>query len=169
MNMEFISSPLTFQDTDSGVRIVRNIKERITMLDNLIEMIVFTPRGSFLSDPDFGFEYWNHEYTNVNYREFNNGHMGLYGNGLYNEITRKECEDSIRQSICTYDPLLKSINVTIELNAADKEKQDKKNVLSKYVVTIKVDGVIEDGLGTTCVYNKSVMFMMEPTYKKYKG
>ena len=166
--MKFASTPLSFKSEESSVCIVREIEERITMLDNLVELIVFTPRGNFAGDPNFGFEYWNHEYSNVHHREFNNEQIGLSYTGLCNEITKKECQDSIRQSLSTYAPQLKQVTVSMELDPAEAEKQQKKNVPSKYVVSIKVDGIIDDGLGTTCKYEKSVMFLMEPTAKKYR-
>ena len=166
--MNFSSTPLSFKNSDRGITIVRDIQERISMLDNLVELIVFTPRGSFNGDPDFGFEYWNHEYSNVHYREFNNEQTGLSSGGLYNEITKKECQESIRQSLSTYAPQLKQVFVSMELNSAEAEKQRKKKVPSKYVVTITVEGIIDDGLGTTCKYEKNVMFLIEPTAKKYR-
>ena len=166
--MIFVSTPLTFKNSDTGIGIVRDIEERISMLDNLVELIVFTPKGSFNGDPDFGFEYWNHEYSNVHYREFNNEQTGLSPGGLYNEITKKECQESIRQSLSTYAPQLKQVLVSMELNSAEVEKQRKKKVPSKYVVTIAVEGIIDDGLGTTCKYEKSVKFLIEPTVKKYR-
>ena len=166
--MVFSSTPLSFNNTNTGISIVRDIEERISMLDNLVELIVFTPRGSFNGDPDFGFEYWNHEYSNVHYREFNNEQTGLSSGGIYNEITKKECQDSIRQSLSTYAPQLKQVFVSMELNSAEAEKQRKKKVPSKYVVTITVEGIIDDGLGTTCKYEKNVMFLIEPTAKKYR-
>jgi hypothetical protein len=166
--MTFIRTPLTFQDSDAHVRIVRDIEDRIRMLDNLIELIIFTPRGSFMADPDFGFEYWNHEYSNIHYREFNSEHNGYSGGDLNDEITKEECKKSICQSLEQYEPQLKQVNVSIEINAAEAEKQRKKKVLSKYVVTISVEGIIEDGLGTTTPYKKDVVFLMEPTAKKYR-
>ena len=166
--MKFASTPISFSNDESSISIIRDIDERISMLDNLVELIVFTPKGSFVGDPDFGFEYWNHEYSNVNYREFNNEQSGLLSAGLNNEITKKECQDSIRQSLSTYAPQLKQVTVSMELNSAEVAKQRKKKVPSKYIVTIKVDGIIEDGLGTTCKYEKDVMFLMEPTAKKYR-
>ena len=165
--MSFIKTPLTFQDTDARLRIARDIEDRIRMLDNLIELIIFTPRGSFIADPDFGFEYWNHEYSNIHYREFNSEHNG-FSDGLNNEITKEECMKSIRQSLEHYEPQLKQVNVSLEITAAEAEKQHKKKVLSKYVVTISVEGIIEDGLGTTTPYRKDVIFLMEPTAKKYR-
>ena len=166
--MKFVSTPLSFRSEESSISIIRDIEERISMLDNLVELIVFTPRGSFIGDPDFGFEYWNHEFSNVHYREFNNEHIGMSYTGLHNEITKKECQESIRHSLSTYAPLLKQVAVSMELNSAEAEKQHSKRVPSKYIVTIKVNGIIDDGLGTTCQYEKNVVFLMEPTAKKYR-
>lgn len=176
--MRFSSTPLSFNTTDSRITIVRNIEERISMLDNLVELIVFTPKGSFDGDPDFGFEYWNHEYSNILYRQFNNDQSGMVHNGMSNEITKKECEESIRESLATYAPQLKQVLVTMELKSVEEEMlQKSKNIenrmsnnkkqLSKYIVFVVVDGVIDDGLGTTCPYNKEVKFLMEPTAKNY--
>lgn len=165
--MKFVSTPLTFLNFETGVSIARDIDNRISMLDNLVELIVFTPRGSFDGDPDFGFEYWNHEFSNVHYREFNNEQTGLSSGGLFNEITKKECQESIRQSLATYAPELKQVFISMELNSVKDEKQRRKKVPSKYIVNIKVTGIIDDGLGTTCDYEKKVIFLMEPTVKKY--
>ena len=68
----------------------------------------------------------------------------------------------------TYAPQLKQVLVSMELNSAEVEKQRKKKVPSKYIVTITVEGIIDDGLGTTCKYEKNVMFLIEPTAKKYR-
>ena len=54
--MRFSSTPLSFDNSDTGIKIVRDMDDHISMLDNLVELIVFTPRGSFIGDPDFGFE-----------------------------------------------------------------------------------------------------------------
>lgn len=167
--MRYISTPLAFNaDADGEVAMARDIEDKVTVIDNLVELIVFTPRGSFDADPDFGFEYWNHEFSNVHYREFNNDHTGMYSTGLGNEVTRKECQESIRQSLVTYGPQLKQVTVSIELAAAKADSQRKRKVMSKYMVTITVEGVVDDGLGTTSPYRKDVSFLMEPTARKYK-
>lgn len=166
--MNYLKTPLAFNYTDSKSQLVRTIEDRIKMLDNLVDLIIFTPRGSFDADPDFGFEYWNHEYSNIHYREFNSEHTGYSGNGLNDEVTKEECKKSICQSLESYEPQLKDVNVSIEINAAEVEKQRRKKVLSKYVVTISVEGIIDDGLGTTTPYKKDVVFLMEPTAKRYR-
>lgn len=167
--MDYISTPLTFDGpADGAPRIEREQDDVVAMMDNLVELVVFTPRGSFDADPDFGFEYWNHEFSNVHYREFNNGQTGRAANGLYNEVTKKECQDSIVQSLATYAPQLKQVSVGIEIDAADATMQRKGKAMSKYVVTVTIEGVIDNGLGTTSRYSKGVSFMMEPTAKKYR-
>lgn len=164
--MSFISTPLSYQEP--SLCLDRNIADRIGMLDNLVELIVFTPRGSFVGDPDFGFEYWNHEYANVHYREFNISQTGKIANGLYNEVTKKECEDSIRTSLATYEPMLKNVIVSIELDTTEGKSMRRKKVASKYEVNVVVEGRIDDGLGTLIPYRKVVVFLIEPTVKRYR-
>ena len=163
--MDYIKVPISYMKSNSS-EIKREIGDRITMIDNLIELIVFTPRGSFSADADFGFEYWNNEYSNVNFRDFNNGQNGTFINGLYNEITRKECQDSIKRSLETYDVLLKQIDVSIELHSINSEQR--KKIASKFQVMVKVTGMLDEGLGTFTPYKKEIIFLMEPTVKRYK-
>ena len=164
--MKFISTPLVF--LDQGARINRDIEERQKMLDNLVELVVFTPRGQFDADPDFGFEYWNHEFSNVHYREFNTSQTGRIANGLYNEVTKKECEESIKQSLAAYEPMLKDVIVNIGLDQADGKQTRRRRVHSKYEITVNVEGRLDDGLGTMRPYSKKVVFLVEPTVKRYR-
>lgn len=167
ITMKFVTTPVDFIKNNSSVILDRVIDDKVVMLDNLVELIVFTPRGSFAADPDFGFEYWNHEYSNIHYRDFNNNHTGVGYYGLYNDITRKECQESIKKSLETYEPDLKNIDVSIELNSIEENKQNKtKKVFSKYEVSVRVTGFIDDGIGTVKKYEKKVMFFMEPTVKQ---
>ena len=163
--LSYIRTPLRLRDDG---RLVRDINERISMLDNLVELIVFTPRGTFEADPDFGFEYWNHEYSNVHYREFNNSQTGRLAQGLQNEVTKKECEESIKNSLATYEPMLKNVTVTIELDSAADKQLRKRKMVSKYEVNVNVQGNLDDGLGTKLYYNKVVTFLIEPTVKRYR-
>lgn len=153
---------------DQGARIQRDIEERQKMLDNLVELVVFTPRGQFDADPDFGFEYWNHEFSNVHYREFNTSQTGRIANGLYNEVTKKECEESIKQSLAAYEPMLKDVIVNIGLDQADDKQMRRRRVHSKYEITVNVEGRLDDGLGTMRPYSKKVVFLVEPTVKRYR-
>lgn len=165
--MKFINTPIEFEKSESSISITRGVDDKVSMLDNLVELIVFTPRGSFAADPDFGFEYWNHEYSNIHYRDFNNNHSGVGYYGLYNDVTRKECQESIKRSLETYEPQLKQVDVSIELDSTNLEKQHKRRrVFSKYEVSVKVTGLLDDGLGVVKKYEKRVLFFMEPTVKQ---
>lgn len=166
--MSFISTPVSY--IEPSLRLRRDIEGRIAMLDNLIELIVFTPRGSFVGDPDFGFEYWNHEFSNVHYREFNASQNSSQMSSLSKEeVTKKECEDSIRESLAAYEPMLKNVTVSIEMEAAYEQGMHRKKMPSKYQLDVVVDGTIDDGLGTRRPYRKVVVFYVEPTVKKYRG
>ena len=116
--MDYINTPIEFKSSESSVVIKRELGDKIKMLDNLVELIVFTPKGSFSADPDFGFEYWNHEYSNIRYKRFGNDYAGMDSYGLHNDVTRRECQDSIKSSLETYEPELKHVNVSIELSLA---------------------------------------------------
>jgi hypothetical protein len=164
--MNYVSTPLSFLETDSSLKLNRDLDNRIAMIDNLIELIVFTPKGSFLADPDFGFEYWSHEYANIHYRSFNNGQSITTTDGNYREITKAECQESIRRSLATYEPSLKNVSISIELNAASIDKQRRKKVLSKHIVRVDIEGLLENGPGTFQPYKKEVVFLMEPTLKR---
>lgn len=164
--MGFIKTPLTYEK--ESLVIARNLDDRIAMIDNFIELIVFTPKGSFAADDDFGFEYWNHEYSNVHFRSFNHGQNGNYSNGLYNEVTLKECRESIEKSLSVYEPQLKQVDVSIELGSITEEKRGSHKLLSKYEVTSVITGMLDDGLGTLTQYKKDMSFLMEPTVKRIK-
>lgn len=163
--MAYIKTPLSYQDES---RISRSIDDRVAMIDNFIDLVVFSPCGSFAADPDFGFEYWNHEYSNVHFRDFNNGQNTTFVNGMYNEVTQKECRESIENSLRTYVPDLKQVNVLIELNSVADDTGTSKGVASKYEVIIKISGMLDDGLGVFRPYRKDLRFWMEPTVKKIR-
>ena len=164
--MAFNKTPLIYEN-NTGI-IARSLEERVAMIDNFIELIVFSPKGSFIADDDFGFEYWNHEYSNVHFRSFNHGQNGTYSNGLYNEVTLKECKESIEKSLSIYEPQLKQVYVSIELGSIKTENESNHKLLSKYEVTIVITGVLDDGLGTIVPYKKEISFLMEPTVKRIK-
>ena len=133
--MNFVSAPVTFQREENALSVVRNIEDVVAMIDNLVELIVFTPRGSFTADPDFGFEYWNYEYSNVSYRDFNNGHGALprFGN---DEATKKMCQNSIRNSLEAYAPQLKHIDILLEMNAIGADRQPRKRIFSSCFIFV---------------------------------
>ena len=161
--MEYTSAPLSFLPSGRSIKIERTIKERITMMDNLVELVVFTPRGSFHADPDFGLEYWNYEYANFSDTQFNNN-IGL---DEYSQQSAKErCEASIAESIMAYAPdklKIREIHVTM---CMEDNETTRKGEWSHHKVGICITAKIDDGLGTTFDYDRSISFMVEPTVKK---
>lgn len=134
-------------------------------IDSILDLIVFTPRGSFIADPDFGFEYWNHEFSNINVREFNNNYLGMVSNvKTLNEISRKQCENSLKESIICYASRLRQPEVRIELDL--NKKKGRKSIPSKYEMRILITGSLDDGLGITRPYERRISFMVEPIARK---
>lgn len=160
--MNYISAPMTLVDSDEGVAIMRNIDEQRTMMDNLVELAVFTPKGSFNADPDFGLEYWNEEYANVNDSQFNNNAQ----RDEYTLLSTKEkCEAGIAQNIIDYAPdLLKVRDVCVNMSMCDDD--DVRNSYSRHKMVVFVTAKLDDGLGTTSDYMREVSFMVEPTVIK---
>lgn len=155
LSIDFSKSPVVEQN--SG-----NIEKRI---DSILDLMVFTPRGAFAADPDFGFEYWNHEFSNINVREFNNNYLGMVSNvKSLNEISRKQCENSLRESILHYEPRLLQPEVRVELDV--NSKKNRKSIPSKYEMRILITGSLDDGLGITRPYEKRISFMVEPVARK---
>lgn len=118
MTMEYrVPIPLAFDDRcDYCIQQEKSTLE--TSIDNMLDLIVFTPKGSFDADIDFGFEYWNHEFSNINVREFNNSYIGFAADvRAMNDITRKMCEESLRNTILDYELRLINPIVKIELEA----------------------------------------------------
>lgn len=136
-------------------------------INSFLELIVFTPIGTFSADPEFGFEYWNHEFSNINVREFNNSYMGMVADAqLLNDVSRKQCELSLKESIIAYEPRLINPEVKIELEINDKIHKRKSQ--SKYEMKILINGSIDDGLGIVRPFEKRISFMVEPTAKKIR-
>jgi len=153
--IDFSKSPILEQESGDMER----------SIDSILDLIVFTPKGSFIADPDFGFEYWNHEFSNINVREFNNNYLGMVSNvKTLNEISRKQCETSLKESILCYEPRLHQPDVKVELDI--NNKKSRKSLPSKYEMRIMITGSLDDGLGIMRPYEKRISFMVEPIAKK---
>lgn len=164
--MDYLSTPLAYRDSGSSLTVNRYPKNIKAVIDDLVDLIIFTPKGSFPADPDFGFEYWNHEYSNINYKNFNNGQAITATDGSRHEITKAECQDSIRNSLSVYAPQLTNININMELSSTYEECYGKDDIKSKHTARIVIEGDIENELGTTIKYKREVVFYTEPTLKK---
>lgn len=155
LSVDFSKSPVVEQ-------VVGDVEKSI---DSILDLIVFTPKGAFVADPDFGFEYWNHEFSNINVREFNNNYLGMVSNvKSFNDISRKQCENSLKESILCYEPRLRQPDVRVELEI--NSKKSRKSMPSKYEMKILISGFLDDGLGITRPYEKRISFMVEPIAKK---
>ena len=133
-------------------------------INSILDLIVFTPKGTFCADPEFGFEYWNHEFSNINVREFNNSYIGMVESvQTLNDVSRKQCEISLKDSIIAYEPRLINPEVKIELESNDTIRKRKSQ--SKYEMKIMISGSIDDGLGILKPFEKRISFMIEPTVK----
>lgn len=115
------------------------------MLDNLVDLIVSTRRGSFLSDPDFGFEFWNHEYNSLYYKDID---------APNNNIEQEKCRTSIINSLKDYAPQLKKVHVEYNLDT------------TKHFISITIQGERNDGVRHNAPYKKVVRFFIEPTAKQ---
>lgn len=166
--MNYILVPLSFNRSDKSVIIEREIEERLSMMDNLVELVVFTPIGSFNADPDFGLAYWNYEYANISDTQFNTG----ADRDTYNKQSlREQCEASIAESIKAYAPEklnITDIMVTMNLKDDATSVHGTHNVYSHHIVVIHVAAKIDNGMGTSFQYTIDITFMMEPTAKRRK-
>lgn len=134
-------------------------------INNILDLIVFTPKGTFVADPEFGFEYWNHEFSNINVREFNNSYMGMVSDSqTLNDVSRRQCEQSLKESILSYEPRLLNPEVKIELEINNTVRKRKSQ--SKYEMRIVINGSIDDGLGIVRPFEKRISFMVEPIARK---
>lgn len=81
-----------------------------------------------------------------------------------NDISRMQCEDSLKESILNYEPRLQQpvVRVELEINA----KKNRKSMPSKYEMRILITGSLDDGLGVTRPYEKKISFMVEPIARK---
>lgn len=162
----YISIPLSVNVADSHSLEQEN-GELENCINNILDLIIFTPKGTFNADPEFGFEYWNHEFSNINVREFNNSYIGIMADTQsLNDVSRKQCELSLKESIIEYEPRLIDPDVKIELEINDKIR--KKKSQSKYEMKILISGSIYDGLGIVRPFEKKISFMVEPTAKKIR-
>jgi hypothetical protein len=64
--------------------------------------------------------------------------------------------------------MLKNVTVSIVLDTAENKQVRRKKTASKYEVNVVVEGQLDDGLGTLQPYRKNVVFLVEPTVKRYR-
>lgn len=171
--MNYSNSPIQFiRDAQLDLQIARPITNPSAMIDNWVDMVVFTSIRRFKADEEFGFGFWDNEFIAMNLVDFNHG-------ADYKIVKRKnnreekvqmsragirQCERSVRDSIAYYIPYLRYLDVEVQLSM-EKDRYSKRGENSKYVVRVTVKGRltyneylgIRDG-----EYQREVEFFMDP-------
>lgn len=174
--MWYSGSPIIFNRNEESkeLSVIRNLSDPMQVLDNLVDTIIFTAIRRFKADEEFGFSFWDNEFIAMNLNDFNNGVDYTTVQNRHNRTERiqmstagvKVCERSILNSLNYYIPYLKDVSVSVSLSyERDKTTIVKKNINSKYVVRVIVDGrtIFDEYSGTRDgVYHKSATFFMDP-------
>jgi hypothetical protein len=121
-----------------------------TSIDQFLELIVFTHPGECKFAYDFGFSFWETEFSNISVDSFNS-----------NENPRKKFEENLKKTIVNFEPRLDNIKVDIHLSQSETVIHKMK---IKYLVTIKIQAVIK-GIQPK-PYQKTIAFSMGPVVKK---
>ena len=159
----YYKSPLLINsETLSVVKDLESVKESI---DAFLELLVFTSPGGFKPDHEFGFEFWSNEFQNFIINNFNNRTSDTNLVSSKGDHTDKEsCEKGLKKSIEIYEPRLKNVRVT--LNVEQNNKIAKTNNFRtndiKYDVFIRITGkMIIDHLASED-YIKDIQFSVGP-------
>lgn len=164
--MKYISAPISFVSTGDSLSPERSINDSIAMLDNLIEMIALTPKGSFNADPDFGFEYWDPVFADVSAMQYNTA-TGL--DEYSRQGIKERCEAGIAECVMAYAPAsLRVSDVNVVMNLKDDKVRiiGSRKVYFHREVELSVSAKIDDGMGTMRDYAREITFMMEPILKR---
>jgi len=158
-----IHFPIIFTQHGDSLSLSRDICTKNSDIDNLIDLIIFTHKGSFSADPDFGFDYWKLEFTNTLGDGIINSYYASTSSILDREI-KESCQESIKKNIETYAPELKEITVSID------EYRKLQNInghdIYRHSICVTVSGMLENGLGTSHPYTKKTSFSIEPTFRE---
>jgi hypothetical protein len=119
-------------------------------IDDFIDLIIFTHPGECKFAYDFGFNFWETEFSNLTVERFNNS-----------EYPRKLYEENLKETIQKYEPNLTDVRVEIFLS--DEELMISKLKINFFVV-IFVHGFIK-GIRKE-PYRKNVIFSLGPVIKK---
>ncbi len=163
--MNFVSVPIKLTPSGNGLTLSRPLSDPIAMMDNLIELIVLTHKGTFNADPDFGFEYWDPMYADVSALQFN----ANTGDEYSRQGVKERCEATIAECIINYAPVcLKVKDVFVEMNLRDDKVKliGARKVYSHREMAVMVSARIDDGMGTMRDYSCEITFMMEPMLRR---
>lgn len=172
--MKYGLLPIHFElDNNQDLKIARPVSNTISVIDNWIDMVVFTSIRRFKADEDFGFSFWDNEFIAMNLVDFNNGADYKMVKDKQNDRYHKQqlslsginqCEKSVKDSIAFYFPSLKNIQVVVRLSMEKSEFSEKEKG-SKYVVRVVVKGKFTPGEYVKAGeenYQRKVEFFMDP-------
>lgn len=149
-------------------KLQKDIEQIKSSIDAFLELIIFTPRGGFRADYDFGFEFWNNEFQNILIEDFNQSlNESTLVSRRGDSTSKTQCVRSLKKTIETYETRLKNVRIEMNLQAAsDSRSRSKRNIYnSKYEVEIVIEGEIQLQY-TTEQYYKRILFTVGPAIKK---
>jgi hypothetical protein len=126
---------------------VDKVKESI---DEFIDLLVFTHPGECVFFHDFGFAFWESQFSNISIEHLNNS-----------EYPKKEFEESLQRSISRYETRLEDVNVEVLLTNQDISPLVKKNTFS---VVVSVTGKTKTFPGEP--YHRTIIFASETMTRK---
>lgn len=170
--MQYSDSPIIFvNDAQLDLQIARPLNNINSMIDNWIDIVVFTSIRRFKADEEFGFSFWDNEFIAMNLVDFNHGsdYKVVKRNNREEKVQMsrsgiRQCEKSVRDSILYYLPFFKYLEVEVNLSM-EKDKYSRRGENSKYVVRVLVKGRLtyNEYAGTReNDYRREVEFFMDP-------
>ena len=173
--MQYSNSPIRFvNDAQLNLQIARPLSNISSVIDNWVDMVIFTSIRRFKADEEFGFSFWDNEFIAMNLIDFNHGadYKIVRRNNDREEKVQmsrsgiRQCERSVRDSILYYIPFLKNLEVEVQLSM-EKNKLTRRGENSKYVVRVLVKGRLtyNEYVGTReGEYHRDVEFFMDPFF-----
>lgn len=160
--MIYCTAPLQWKEDADQLPLIRRQSIPVeVMLDNWMDMILFTVNRRFKADEEFGFSFWDNEFITLNFWNFNTSTEEA------SLADMERCKKSIVNSIRYYLPFLKNVQVEIELTM-EKDKLNRKADHSKYAVRVSIAAEVEENeyAGTHAgAYHKNAVFYMDPFMK----
>ena len=138
-------------------------------IDSFLELVVFTPKGSFKPDSDFGFEFWSNEFQNFVIKNFNSRTSDANLLNNRGEKTNKEaCEKGLKKCIELYETRLKNVRIEMNLDQNDVGKQGHNTGINeiKYDVHLKISGEMAIDQFVSENYTKEIRFSVGPVIRR---
>ena len=157
----YYQTPLNISEENLSIaQEASSVRESI---DSFLELAVFTPKGSFKPDADFGFEFWSNEFQNFVIKNFNSRTSDDKLLNNRGEKTNKDaCERGLKKCIELYETRLS--NVRVEMNLEQKNSSGINEI--KYDVHLKISGEMEIDKFVSENYTKEIRFSVGPVIRR---